>query len=74
MASTRPRTCGECAYLERTSPEQVFLKCRFWCGNLCHALGAEELHGSKYAVAHCHMQPWATACDWWLRKEIGESK
>lgn len=68
MASTRPRTCGECAYLERTSAEQVFLRCRFWCGN------HHSVHDQHYVETHCHMQPWATACDWWLRKEIGESK
>ena len=74
MASTRPRTCGECDYLTRTNPEQVFLKCRFWCGGLHYALRAARMLGSDYAVTHCHMQPWAEACPFWLRKEIGESK
>lgn len=41
---------------------------------MCTTFGAERMMGRNYAVTHCHMQPWATACDWWLRKEIGESK
>ncbi len=66
--AARPRTCGECAYLERTSPEQVFQRCRFWCGE------HRSVHDTGYVETHCHMQPWAQACDWWLRKEIGEGK
>lgn len=66
--AARPRTCGECAYLERTSVEQVFLRCRFWCGE------HYSVHDMGYVETHCHMQPWAPACDWWLRKEIGEDK
>ena len=68
------RTCGECEYLVQTHPEQVFMRCRFWCGSMCTTFGAERMMGRNYAVTHCHMQPWATACGWWLRKEIGESK
>ena len=73
MAASAP-TCGECEYLVQTSPEQVFHRCRFWCGSACVSYGAERLMGRQYAEIHCHMQPWATACDWWLRREIGESK
>lgn len=70
MASAR--TCGECEYLVQTHPEQVFHRCRFWCGSMCTTFGAERMMGRNYAVTHCHMQPSASACDWWLRKEIGE--
>jgi hypothetical protein len=41
---------------------------------MCTTFGAERMMGRNYAVTHCHMQPSATACDWWLRKEIGERK
>ena len=46
----------------------MFLRCRFWCWN------HHSVHDQHYVETHCHMQPWAQACDWWLRKEIGESK
>lgn len=44
------------------------MRCKFWCGE------HHSVHDQHYVETHCHMQPWATACDWWLRKEIGESK
>lgn len=62
--------CGDCEYLTRTHPEQVFLKCRFWCGNLHYTLKAAQLLGNGYAVTHCHMQPEATACPFFLAKKV----
>lgn len=48
--------CGQCAYLKRTSPTQVFLLCTYW---------ASPAHGCadySWLCTHCHMQPEATAC------------
>lgn len=67
------RRCGECRFLVQTHPEQVFHRCLFWCGPGPRELGAERMHGRAYVETHCHMQPWAEACDWWLPR-IGESK
>lgn len=62
--------CGECRHLVRTHPEQVFLKCRFWCGSMHYTLKAAQVLGRDYAVTHCHMQPWAEACPFFERRKV----
>lgn len=64
------RQCGECRYLHRTSPEQVFLKCEFWSATPVPKQ-AQRAYGQGYVVTHCHMQPWATACPFFEEREVG---
>lgn len=64
----KQHTCGECHYLTRTSPEQVFLLCRFWAADQYPVRGAAKELGHDYAIAHCHMQPWAPACPFFRRR------
>lgn len=48
--------CGQCAYLKRTSPTQVFLLCTYW---------AHPRHSHadyRWLCTHCHVQPEAPAC------------
>ena len=74
MASTSAQTCGECSYLVQTHPEQRFLLCTFWASGTPDLKGVAKAYGEGYIQTHCHMQPSASACPFWLRKEIGESK
>ena len=64
-------TCGECHYLTRTSPEQVFLLCRFWSAEYYPVKGAGKVMRKEcknYPELHCHMQPWAPACPFYRRR------
>ena len=64
-----PRNCGSCGYLCRTSPEQVFLLCRFWSADVPPVRGAFRAYGYDFVVAHCHMQPEAPACEYYRPRE-----
>lgn len=62
--------CGQCHYLTRTSPTQVFLLCRFWAAPTFPVKGAASVVGKDYAVFHSHMQPEAPACPFFKPKEV----
>lgn len=55
MAKTL-HNCGQCRFLKRTSPEQVFLLCTYW------ASPNRKYADYRWMCGHCHMQPWAPAC------------
>ena len=61
--------CCQCDYLTRTSPEQVFLLCKFWSAKSIPVKGAARTFGSDYVVGHCHMQPEAPACPFFKKKK-----
>lgn len=62
--------CGQCAYLRRTSPGQVFLLCTFWAAESMPVKGAAGRYGYDYMIAHCHMQPEALACPFFKPREM----
>ena len=55
MAETL-HNCGQCEYLKRTSPDQVFLLCTYW------ASPDHSYADYGWLCCHCHMQPEAAAC------------
>ena len=62
--------CGQCSHLVRTSPEQVFLLCKFWSKpNL--EKGAASACGFDVmdVVGHCNLQPEAPACKFFRKRE-----
>lgn len=62
--------CGQCHYLERTSPAQVFLLCKFWSATPPPVRGVLSAVDMDYIVGHCHMQPEALACMFFKQKEV----
>lgn len=61
--------CGDCFYLSRTSPEQVFLLCDFWAAPELPVRGAGKAFDRNYTVLHCHVQPNAPACPYFKERE-----
>lgn len=71
---SRQHMCSECQRLTRTSPEQKFLRCDFWCrAHVKDAAGyiPDEWQDDAraYSALHCHMQPEAPACGAFKAKE-----
>lgn len=66
------RNCGSCDYLRRTSPEQVFLLCEFWSAERPPIPDVFRKFGHEYVVTHCHMQPEAPACPFWVNRKDRE--
>ena len=68
---SRQHNCAECKYLTRTSPEQVFLLCKFWSAAHCPVPGAAEQMGGKgFVYTHCHVQPEAPACPYFEKRKV----
>lgn len=53
---SEPRICGQCEYLKRTSPQQIFLLCTYW------ADARHSFADYTWLETHCHLQPEAPAC------------
>lgn len=64
--------CSECDYLTRTSPTQVFLLCKFWSAADYPAKGVSQSYDRDYVIRHCHMQPEATACEFWKPRKASD--
>ena len=66
------QTCGTCHYLTRTSPTQRFLLCKFWSAK--HAPNGMNFgtYAHSYVITHCHMQPEATACEFWQQRKASD--
>ena len=62
--------CAECHHLTRTSPEQVFLLCRFWSARQSPVQGAHKSFDYDYVLTHCHVQPEAPACPFFKPKAV----
>lgn len=65
----RPKTCGECSYIHRTSPDQVLLRCDFWCSEVYPVRGAAKFMGRDFVLAHCHVGEGEPACPFARPKE-----
>lgn len=65
--------CAECKYLTRTSPGQVFLLCRFWAAPRFPVPYAGAAMGRDYVVTHCHVQPHAPACPFFVARDEDEA-
>ena len=60
-------TCSQCESITRTSPGQVFLKCKFWCRTCTSDASVyvpDEWQDNlqAYIALHCHVQPESEAC------------
>ena len=66
----KPKTCGECRYIRRTSPEQVLLRCDFWCATEYPVKGAAGYVGRDFVLAHGHVGEGEPACPFAMPKEV----
>lgn len=64
--------CSTCTYLTRTSPEQVFLLCRFWASPRIPIDGTSWDFDRDYVYLHCHVQPEAPACPFHKHKKVSD--